>query len=159
MLNAVKYAHMLTLVIWIGSIIFFSFIGAPSIFKTLDRQTAGDVVGAIFPKYFLIWQVCAVLGVLTLFYIGVKTGFSSSVKAGLLTLVLMGGVTAYSSLVNAPQARDVKYQMRTETDDAAKEALRKKFGRLHGISMALNILTLVMGLVLLWFAVLYIQIS
>lgn len=155
MLSLAKYIHLLSLVVWIGAMIFFSFIGAPAIFKTLDRRTAGDVVGEIFPKYFLLWQVCAAGAFLTLVYMGAKSGFSSPLKAGLVLLVLMGTVTVYSSHVNAPQARAVKAQIRKETDEGKIEALRKRFGRLHGISMALNIVTLGLGLLLLFFAVGY----
>lgn len=155
MLSLAKYIHLLSLVVWIGAIIFFSFIGAPAIFKTLDRRTAGDVVGEIFPKYFVLWQVCAAAAFLTLVYMGFKSGFSSPLKAGLVLLVLMGAVTVYSSCVNAPQARAVKAEMRKQADEGKAEALRKKFGRLHGISMALNIVTLALGLLLLFFAIRY----
>ncbi|MCO8256268.1 DUF4149 domain-containing protein [Haladaptatus sp. AB618] len=37
--------------IWLGSIVFFSFIGAPTTFDVLDDD-AGKVVNAIFPKYY-----------------------------------------------------------------------------------------------------------
>lgn len=37
--------------IWLGSIVFFSFIGAPTTFDVLDDD-AGQVVNAIFPKYY-----------------------------------------------------------------------------------------------------------
>jgi len=159
MLIISRYIHLLSIVVWIGSIVFFSFIGAPAIFRTLDRQAAGDVVGAIFPKYFMLWQVCSVLSILTLLHVGFVTGFSSSVKVGLVILALMGGITAYSSLVNGPQAREVKTQIRTETDEVKKEELKKKFGRLHGISMVLNIATLILGLVLIYFVIRYLPAS
>lgn len=39
--------------IWLGSIVFFSFVGAPTTFAVLDREHAGTVVNAIFPRYYL----------------------------------------------------------------------------------------------------------
>ena len=155
MLTVAKYIHLLSLVVWIGSIVFFSFIGAPTIFKTLDRQTAGDVVGAIFPKYFTLWQVCSVLAAITVAYIGLKEGFGVYLKTGLALLVLMGAITAYSSMVNAPAAREVKAEIRAEADESAKAELKKKFAKLHGVSMVLNLMTLVLGLALLYFAMRY----
>lgn len=38
---------------WLGSIVFFSFVGAPTTFAVLDREDAGTVVNAIFPRYYL----------------------------------------------------------------------------------------------------------
>ena len=39
------------MVIWVGMIVFFTFFAAPSIFKALPRELAGEVIGHIFPKY------------------------------------------------------------------------------------------------------------
>lgn len=155
MLMLAKYFHLLSLAIWTGSMVFFSFIGAPAIFKALDRQTAGDVVGIIFPKYFLVGQVCSVIALATLAFIGLRVGFHHSVKVGLVMLLIMGGISAYSGMVNGPQARVVKENIRMETDDTKKAELKKTFGKLHGISMALNVLTLVLALVLLFFTIKY----
>ena len=59
LITIAKFFHLMSLVVWIGSIIFFSFFGAPSIFKVLDRGLAGDVVGSIFPKYWMIGYICS----------------------------------------------------------------------------------------------------
>ena len=37
----INFIHILSLVCWIGAIVFFSFFTAPAVFKTLDRPTAG----------------------------------------------------------------------------------------------------------------------
>ena len=44
----IKFLHLLSLSIWVGAMVFFSFVAAPAIFKTLPRETSGDVVGKIF---------------------------------------------------------------------------------------------------------------
>ncbi|WP_435153575.1 DUF4149 domain-containing protein [Haladaptatus sp. DFWS20] len=45
-----------TLGIWLGSMLFFSFIGAPTTFDVLDDD-AGLVVNAIFPKYYRFGEI------------------------------------------------------------------------------------------------------
>ena len=50
-----NFIYLLSVVCWLGSIIFFSFIGAPGIFKTLEREKAGEVAGVIFPKILYAW--------------------------------------------------------------------------------------------------------
>jgi len=155
MISAVKYLHLLSLIVWIGSMIFFSFIGAPAIFKTLDRHTAGDVVGVIFPKYYLVGYSCSLLALATLAYLGSRTGFTPPVKGGIVVLALMTGAVFYSGMVTAPKVNEVKYQIRAETDEAKAAALRKSFGKLHGISMIQNVVTLVLGLALIYFTTRY----
>ena len=39
--------------IWVGSIIFFSAIIAPTVFKALDEKNAGIFLRAFFPKYYI----------------------------------------------------------------------------------------------------------
>ncbi|HEB71511.1 MAG TPA: DUF4149 domain-containing protein, partial [Nitrospirae bacterium] len=145
MIMVFKYIHLLALVIWIGSVVFFSFIGAPSIFQTVDKKTAGDVVGAIFPKYYLLGYICSLVSLATLGYLGYKAGYAQPVKTGLAILAIMGGITFYSGLVIGPKVHSVKYQIRGETDEAKLAPLRKQFGKLHGISMVLNLTVLLLG--------------
>jgi uncharacterized membrane protein len=155
MLMALKYIHLLTIVIWIGSIIFFSFIGAPTVFKTFDRTMAGDVVGAIFPKYYTLGLACSLMALSTLVLISLKTNFTFHAKAGIAAILIMGAATIYSTYVVWPKAHELKYQIRAESDEGKIVELKKKFVKYHGISMILNIATLAFGLMLLYFTLKY----
>ncbi len=159
MIVAVKYIHLLTLVIWIGSVIFFSFVAAPSIFKNFDRKMAGDIVGTIFPKYFMLNGISGIAALLTLSWIGFVDGFAGNVKTGIYILLVMICVAGYSGIYNGPKARGIKAEIRQTEDPAKVEVLRKSFGKLHGISMALNIFNLILGLVLLFYALRYVGVS
>ena len=102
-----QFVHILSLVCWLGSIIFFSFFVAPAIFGTLDREKAGEVVGRIFPKYYLIGYVC---GVLTLVTLLLGTQMVSVPKLGLL--LVMFGCTLVAGLGINPRARELKAGMK-----------------------------------------------
>ena len=52
LMNFIHFVYILSLVGWVGSIVFFSFFTAPVIFKLLDREKAGEVVAVIFPRYY-----------------------------------------------------------------------------------------------------------
>ena len=52
--SLLHFIYILSLVFWVGSIVFFSFLTAPVIFKLLDREKAGEVVGVIFPRYYFL---------------------------------------------------------------------------------------------------------
>lgn len=139
----VNFIHLLSLVMWIGSIIFFSFFTAPAIFRLLDRQKAGEVVGAIFPKYYGIGYICSVLAAATLM-------LSPRGMEGppLIFLTIMAACTFYAGLVINPQARNLKQQMQEQPEN--REALETQFKSLHGWSVRLNGAVLMFGLGLLW---------
>ena len=158
MLIAVKYIHLLAIITWIGSVIFFSFVATPSIFKTFDRKVAGDIVGAIFPKYFMLTEAAIFVALATLVFVGLKTGMTGAIKVGLVLLASALIVASFSGFYIGPKAREVKTEYRAETDETKVAELKKSFGKLHGISMALNIFNLLIGLVLVYFALTYLRI-
>ncbi len=143
MQTLINYIYLLSLVCWLGSIIFFSFVAAPGIFKTLEREKAGELVGVIFPKYSFIGYVCGVLALATLL------SGSGNIPVVQLALVLgMTACTVFAGRVIGPRARDLKARIKAEPENG--EALRLRFKSLHGWSVRLNAAVLLMGLVLLW---------
>ena len=53
--------------IWVGSIIFFSAIIAPTVFKVLDEKSAGLFLRAFFPKYYIFGLVIGGLSLILIF--------------------------------------------------------------------------------------------
>jgi uncharacterized membrane protein len=49
-----KFLYLAALVVWLGEVVFFSFVAAPAAFRTLPTPEAGRVVGAIFPLYYAL---------------------------------------------------------------------------------------------------------
>ena len=139
----IHFIHLLSLVVWMGSIIFFSFFAAPAVFRVLDRQQAGEVVGAIFPKYYAIGYICCVLAAATLI-------LSPRGAEGppLIFLAVMAACTFYAGLIINPQARALKQQMKDQPEN--REAIEPQFRSLHGWSVRLNAAVLIFGLGLLW---------
>jgi len=39
--------------VWLGSIVFFSFVAAPALFSELGSERAGDAVNVVFPRYYV----------------------------------------------------------------------------------------------------------
>jgi len=138
----------LSIVVWIGTISFFSFAAAPSIFKLLPRETAGDVIGDIFPKYWLIGYCASTAAFVTLVAITLSGGTFPAAR--IVILAVMTILTFYSGLVVGKRARGVKAEIRGTEDEAKKGALRKRFKRLHAESSVLNMAVLVLGIVLIF---------
>tara|TARA_B100000959_G_scaffold183057_1_gene191366 strand:+ start:113 stop:577 length:465 start_codon:yes stop_codon:yes gene_type:complete len=141
----ITYIHLLTLVVWFGGMIFFSFIAAPSIFSILPKETAGDVVGDIFQKYFLIGYISSLLLLGTLLWLG--RGQLKTVIAPLSIIAVMTCITFYSGLIVGTKARSIKQQIRQTSEETKKEELKKAFKKIHGVSMILNISVIILSLI------------
>lgn len=130
--------------------IFFSFIAAPSIFKVLPRDKAGDVVGDIFPKYWIMGYVCSITALLTILILSFH-GQSFPI-ARISLFVLMCGLTFYSGLAIGTKTREIKARIRTIEDTTHKEMLNAEFGSLHRRSTILNSIIMILGLIAIFLA-------
>lgn len=139
----IHFIYLLSLVMWLGSIIFFSFFTAPAVFRLLDRKQAGELIGAIFPKYYTIGYICSVTAAAMLL---LKP--PAIAAPPLLFLAVMAACTFYAGMVINPQARLLKQQMLERPEH--HEALEQQFKSLHGWSVRLNATVLIFGLGLLW---------
>ncbi len=127
-------------------LIFFTFIGAPAIFRELPRETAGQVVGRIFPKYWLTGYIAGVLSIATL---GAASIMGQAWPGWrILVLIVMTAISFYSGLVVGKKARSLKARMKHGSDD--KEALGRDFKKVHALSAVLNLTVIALGLVLVW---------
>lgn len=139
---------MLSLITWIGGMIFLVVIGAPSIFKVLPRETAGDVLGDIFPKYWIMGYLCGITALVTVAIISIKEQFYPWERIGLLSF--MTALTFYLGLVLAARARQIRLQIRSESDTPQRVTLMGKFRGVHKVSVILNVIVLIAGLAVIF---------
>ncbi len=143
--NLIHFIHISSLVCWIGSIVFFSFFAAPAIFKVLDREKAGEVVGVIFPRYYLIGYVCAVLALVTLL-----VGAQAPIGMKLVFLLVMMAGLFPAGLIVSPKARGLKARIKSTASSEERNSLELQFKTLHSLAVKLNGVVLLAGLGLLW---------
>ncbi len=145
MQQAVNFIHLLSLVCWIGAIVFFSFFTAPAVFKTLDRPTAGKLIGVIFPRYYFLGYLCSTLLLIT-YLLGTEA--VSAWKTGLILVIILGTFTA--GMVVQPKARILKMKIQSSDSEEDRQVDEARFRRLHSLSVQLNSTVLLAGLALLW---------
>ena len=147
-ITIIKFIHILSLVVWLGGMIFFSFIAAPGIFKSLPRETAGDVVGIIFPRYWIMGYVCSITAITTIAALSVQERAYPWLRISLL--LLMAILAFYSGMSVGTKARDVKAQIRMIEEPLQKEKLKEEFKTLHAKSAILNGLIIILGVVVIF---------
>ena len=116
--------------IWSGTIIFFSAVVAPTVFKSLDEKEAGVFLRAFFPKYYIFGIVLGVVSIIYLLFSPVHSHLLYSIIA-MTVLTILGRMSI--PIIN--KARD------TNNEQA--------FKRYHLISVMMNVLTLVIGIIIL----------
>lgn len=148
MTTALALVHSLSLTIWVGGMTVFSFIITPIFFKTFAKEQAGDIVGAVFPAYFTLGHVCSVLALGSYLYLRTQVAAPWGDKARIALLVVMLAGAGLNGLYIGPKSHAIKEQVRAASTEEAKAPLRGQFGKLHGMSMAVNLLLILSGLAL-----------
>ena len=134
MAGFLRALYGLLMAVWVGVMGYFSAVLTPTLIRVFPAQF-GEIVAALFPAYFRLGEVLA--GAATLLALGEwLLGSGDRERSGsrwrLVVAIIALGVVAYNGEILLPQAHAAR----------GTEA----FGRLHGLSMALNLVAAVLAL-------------
>lgn len=148
-MNTFRFLLLISMAVWVGMLIFFTFFITPSIFKVLPRELAGDLVGALFPKYWMIGYAAGVLSLLSIIAISL---IEKTFPTAVLSLVaLMTALTFYSGLVVGARAMTMSAEIRSIQDPVKKEEMRAGFKKVHAKSAAINLAIMAGGVTVIFF--------
>ncbi len=133
--------YSLALALWTGGMAIYTFLVTPAIFRSYGRDKAGEIVGRLFPGYFLYKLALSFLALL--FFLSAGGGRGPSLSLLVLALLL----NAAHRFLLYPAILRVKKSV-PSFEAAPDSAPRRKFGRLHGASMLLNLMALAIGIAL-----------
>jgi hypothetical protein len=158
---ALRFVALLTLIVWIGGLLALGAIAAPAIFDVLaatqpgrDRMLAGALFGEILRRFHLVSYAAGALLLATLILRRVLGPGPRAFawRAGLVTLML--AASGYSGLVVATRIAQLQREIGAAPSSLPEgDARRLEFGRLHGLSTALEVVPLVAGLVLVFWEI------
>ena len=148
-----KVLYLLSITFWLGSIFFFSFISARSIFKILPRELAGDLISDMFTKYYLfsyIFGGIAILSTSISWIVGyASSGAISTVK--MLILVIMLGLSTYAGTIIRPNVQELRIQLRSVAEDSPGfPDLQNRFKTLHKYSVITNLVIFILGIAIVF---------
>lgn len=156
MVKLLRYVAAIALAVWIGSIV-NTLAAARSIFDNEsghvpDSGIAGDIVGPLLHNMHVTgWIACGVALVAILLIRKIRPARRNMViwaTGAVLLIALLTGV--YSGIVLTEQIQDIRIEIAEAygTYDAApkESTLRSRFGALHGLSMGIAMLNLVLAL-------------
>ena len=139
------FIYRLAIACWVGGASLFTFVLAPTIFKSYGRDTAGGIVGVLFPGYFKWGLICGVVALATIF-------MASAVKhktVAAVIIVAMIAITSVQTFVIEPKAAALKKEIPSFETTPKDDPLRAQFRKLHGVSAASNLAVIGGGIVLI----------
>lgn len=155
MLGFLRLVGILNAAVWVGSVFFFTFAGAPAFFsdemlQLLGRPHAGAAAQVMVHRYFVMQQWCAGIALAHL----IAEWLYSGRPFKRLTLLLLMGLFMASLLgghVMHPKLKELhlkKYSPQTSLE--VKSSATRSFRILHATSSLMNLLVIPAVLVYLW---------
>jgi len=144
-----KFLYLLSLAFWIGSIFFFSLFTAPSIFKVLPRETAGELISNIFPQYYMVAYACGGLAIISSILLWVMGNSLSAATNGIRIgiLIVMLGLATYAGVTVRHRALEARAEMRTlVTNSPQYLEVKTRFDNIHRKSVVFNSIVFLLGM-------------
>jgi hypothetical protein len=142
-MQIVAIVYRLAVALWAGGIAIFTFVLTPVIFRSYDRDMAGQIVGFLFPAYFRWGLGCGLVGLCTLLVLRGRNFIPS-----LVIIAVMLALTSLGAFYIEPKVAALKKEIPSFVTTPKDHPLRKEFSRLHGISAVANLLVIGGGVVL-----------
>ncbi len=156
---ALRFAGLLALAVWFGGLVALGAIAAPAIFDVVSlrqvtdgRVLSGAIFGEILRRFHLVAYGCAVVVIGGLIARAVLGPRPRRFAARVAIAGIMLAATLYSGLIVSSRIEQLRADIGGAPSNLdATDPRRIAFGQLHGQSTALQLVTMVGGLILLVF--------
>ncbi len=153
-MSFLRFLMLLSLVVWLGGLIFLAFVEAPTAFSPgllPTRHMAGSIVGHSLD---LLHYMAIVSGIVfliaSMFYSRMATGDARPLAARHLLIVLMLLLTVVSQFAISPKMHTLRAEVGVIDNVPLDNPLRREFDRLHVWSEKFEEAVLLLGLVALY---------
>lgn len=150
MTTLIEYLHALANAILVGKVVLLSFVVAPILAKSLEREQFSTVIRRLFPAYYALGMETAILGLVSLSGLVMMRGMRPSLLAtgGIWLIIVAAEAYCRSSLT--PQSNAMRDQLKEQEQRGSVDpSLQAAWNRLNQRSVYLNSLVLFAGLCLL----------
>jgi uncharacterized membrane protein len=154
-MSFLRFLMLLSLVVWVGGIIFFAFVLAPTAFNIPavlpNTHLAGNIVGRALGKLHWVATGCGVVFLISsLFYSSVTQGSARVFAARNVLIVMMLLLTMISQFGIIPRMDALRAQVSDFSAVPADSPVRVQFDALHVWSTRVESVVLLLGLVVVY---------
>ena len=151
-MSVLRFFMLLSMVVWVGGIIFFSFVVAPALFNILPtRHLSGLVVTRVLASLHWLGVICGGVFLICSFFEAYHS--SGSVQATAARNVLVAGMMVaalISQTVVSTKMAALRGKMGEIDKIAVSDPRRMAFNQLHQWSTGLEVVVLILGLATLY---------
>jgi hypothetical protein len=154
-MNFLKFVMLLSLVVWIGGIIFFAAVVAPTVFSVLPtRHLAGQVVSRSLTALHWMGLVSGIvyLGA-SMWYSRLDSGFVHPFATRNVLVILMIALTLISVFGVSSKMLALRNDIGVIDDVSQNDPRRVQFNALHRWSTRLEVGVLAMGIAVLYLTI------
>ena len=145
---------LLSLVVWLGGLIFFAFVEAPTVFMSgllPTRHMAGSIVGrSLDLLHYMAIASGAVFLITSATYSRITTGSAHFLAGRHIVIVLMLLLTVVSQFAISPRMHSIRKEVGVIDNVPLDNPLRAEFDRLHVWSEKFEKGVFVLGLIALY---------
>ena len=149
-----RFLILLSLVVWLGGLIFFAFVLAPTAFSSgllPTRQLAGSIVGRSLDLLHYIAIVSGIIFLIaSMLYSRMASGNARPLAARHVLIVLMLLLTVISQFAISPKMHAIRAEAGVIDELPPDNPLRMEFNRLHMWSEKSEEAVLLLGLLALY---------
>src|SRR6201997_4674296 len=151
-MSLLRFVMVLSLVVWIGGLIFFAFVLAPTAFQVLpNTHLAGNVVGRALNKLHWIAIISGVLFLVSsLLYSHLAQGTAHVFAMRHILICLMLALTLFSQFWIIPRMDTLRAQVGDFASVPLSDPQRVQFDALHVWSTRVESAVLLLGLVVIY---------
>jgi uncharacterized membrane protein len=153
-MSFLRFLMLLSLVVWLGGLIFFAFVLAPTAFSPgllPSRHLAGSIVGrSLDLLHYLAIASGIIFLVASMTYSRISTGKARPTAARHLLIAVMLLLTVISQLAITPKMHAIRAEVGIIDNVPADNPQRMQFERLHVWSEKFEEAVLLLGLVALY---------
>jgi len=151
-MSFLRFLMLLSLVVWVGGLIFFAFVLAPAAFQVLpDTHLAGNVVGRALSKLHWIAIVSGIVFLLSsLLYSRLADGTAHVFAMRHVLICLMLALTIFSQFWIIPHMDTLRAQVGDFATVTLDNPARVQFDALHVWSTRVESAVLLLGLVVIY---------
>ena len=154
LMSFLRFLMLLSLVVWLGGLIFFAFVLAPTVFSPgllPSRQMAGSIVGRSLDRLHWMAMVSGtVFLIASMLYSRIASGNARPLAARHVLIVLMCLLTVISQFAISPKMHAIRAEAGVIDDLPPDNPRRMEFDRLHMWSEKFEVAVLLLGLVALY---------
>jgi uncharacterized membrane protein len=141
-IGVVRFLYLLALAVWVGEIVFFSFVVAPAVFAALGPAGAGEIVGAIFPRYYALGTAAAATALACAIVLTPRAAAPTPWAIASIVVAVGLAATLWAGRVVEPRAHRLRAELHASGRTPSESP---EFRAAHRTAVILNVVALVAG--------------